>query len=264
MRGSRACAWDCAAFLRASEDVMVARDILLAELTGARFMSRTFRRATRWTWSHSPRRAALAVTCEATPHHFSLTDDDMPPYDSNYKMKPPLRSECDLGAVRRHRFGRGGRHRHRSRAARGQRENAGVRKMSVRRHRPRNRHRPGPGTSGASRQDSSEPHGGTVQHRACARLEPQRGRLSRRARLPTSRFSNLERAWTYDVNKSASKSRNSPFDGHAFRGGPVATVVNGRIVWRAENLEYSYKCIESLLSGIAKLKAAAAAAAAFP
>jgi dihydroorotase len=46
-----------------------------------------------------------------------------------------------------------------------------------------------------------------------------------------------ERAWTYDVNKSASKSRNSPFDGHVFRGGPVATIVNGRVVWTAECLD---------------------------
>jgi dihydroorotase len=38
--------------------------------------------------------------------------------------------------------------------------------------------------------------------------------------------------WTYDVNKSASKSRNSPFHGHTFRGGPVATVAAGDIVWR--------------------------------
>jgi dihydroorotase-like cyclic amidohydrolase len=41
-----------------------------------------------------------------------------------------------------------------------------------------------------------------------------------------------DRAWTYDVNKSFSKSRNSPFDGESFRGGPVATVVGGSIVWR--------------------------------
>ena len=59
------------------------------------------------------------MTAEATPHHFALADADMAPYDSNYKMKPPLRSACDVGAVvagrglRSHR-----RHRHRSRAAR--------------------------------------------------------------------------------------------------------------------------------------------------
>jgi len=38
--------------------------------------------------------------------------------------------------------------------------------------------------------------------------------------------------WTYDVNQSFSKSRNSPFDGHMFRGGPVATIVDGAMVWR--------------------------------
>ena len=41
-----------------------------------------------------------------------------------------------------------------------------------------------------------------------------------------------ESEWTYDVNKSFSKSRNSPFDGQTFRGGPVATVVDGEVVWR--------------------------------
>jgi dihydroorotase len=44
-----------------------------------------------------------------------------------------------------------------------------------------------------------------------------------------------ERQWTFDVNKSFSKSRNTPFDGAAFRGGPVATIVNGKIVWRLED-----------------------------
>ena len=38
--------------------------------------------------------------------------------------------------------------------------------------------------------------------------------------------------WTYDVNQSASRSRNSPFDGKTFRGGPVATIVNGESVWK--------------------------------
>ena len=38
--------------------------------------------------------------------------------------------------------------------------------------------------------------------------------------------------WTYDVNRSFSKSRNTPFDGRTFRGGPVATIVAGVAVWR--------------------------------
>ena len=42
----------------------------------------------------------------------------------------------------------------------------------------------------------------------------------------------LDHAWTYDVNRSPSKSRNSPFHGREFRGGPVATIVGGQIVWQ--------------------------------
>ena len=42
-----------------------------------------------------------------------------------------------------------------------------------------------------------------------------------------------DREWTYDVNKSASKSRNSPFHGRTFKGGPIAAIVAGKIVWQA-------------------------------
>jgi dihydroorotase len=70
-----------------SEDVMVARDILLAELTGARFhvAHLSTRRAVQmvaFAKSHG-----LNITCEVTPHHFSLADSNMEPYNANYKMK---------------------------------------------------------------------------------------------------------------------------------------------------------------------------------
>jgi dihydroorotase len=42
-----------------------------------------------------------------------------------------------------------------------------------------------------------------------------------------------ERAWTYKVADSPSKSRNSPFDGRSFKGGPIATIVGGRFAYRA-------------------------------
>src|SRR5580700_3880864 len=83
----------------ASEDVMVARDILLAELTGARY------HVAHISSHHSVEMVAytkargLSVTAEVTPHHFALADADMYPYDSNFKMKPPLRSHSDVGAV---------------------------------------------------------------------------------------------------------------------------------------------------------------------
>jgi len=41
----------------------------------------------------------------------------------------------------------------------------------------------------------------------------------------------LERKWTYRAEEGVSKSRNTPFDGWSFRGGAVATVVNGRIIF---------------------------------
>jgi dihydroorotase len=62
-------------------------------------------------------------------------------------------------------------------------------------------------------------------------LSLNRGTLSPGAPADVTVFS-LDQGWTYDVNRSASKSRNSPFHGHTFQGGPVATVVGGNIVWR--------------------------------
>jgi dihydroorotase len=59
-----------------------------------------------------------------------------------------------------------------------------------------------------------------------------RGTLAAGAAGDVTIFS-LDREWPYDVNKSFSKSRNSPFDGRTFLGGPVATIVSGQIVWRA-------------------------------
>src|ERR1035438_3713956 len=82
-----------------SEDVMVARDILLAEVTGARY------HVAHISSKHSVEMVAFAkskglkVTAETTPHHFAIADSDMAPYDGNYKMKPPLRSHGDIGAV---------------------------------------------------------------------------------------------------------------------------------------------------------------------
>jgi len=62
-------------------------------------------------------------------------------------------------------------------------------------------------------------------------LRLDRGTLATGAAADVTIFSD-EIAWTYDVKQSFSKSRNSPFDGRTFRGGPVATIVGGSIVWR--------------------------------
>jgi dihydroorotase len=65
---------------------------------------------------------------------------------------------------------------------------------------------------------------------ACV-LNLNTGRIETGAAADLTIF-DTERRWTYDVNKSASKSRNSPLDGHEFRGGPVTTIVAGEIVWK--------------------------------
>src|SRR5208282_994724 len=97
--GVRSVRWGLRGIPAAAEDVMVARDLLLAELTGARYHVAhisTRRAVAMVAWA---RERGLPVTAEATPHHFSLADEDMVAYDSDYKMKPPLRSTRDRAAL---------------------------------------------------------------------------------------------------------------------------------------------------------------------
>ncbi len=218
----------------ASEDVMVARDLLLAQLTGARYHVAHISTRNAVAMVAHAQRSGLPVTCEATPHHFSLTDDRMEPYDSNYKMKPPLRSPCDAGAVidglvsgaigaiatdhaphpgsekmqefERCPFGIIGL------------ETAIALSLEVLVH---------TGKIGLARLVELF----TTGPDAVVRLG--RGTLAPGAAGDVTIFS-TDRAWTYDVNLSASRSRNSPFHGRSFQGGPVATIVNGEIVWRRE------------------------------
>jgi dihydroorotase len=86
----------------AAEEVMVARDLALVELTGGRLhvqhvSTRGAVRAVR-----DAKRRGLRVTAEVTPHHLALTDEDLAAsgYSTNYKMSPPLRSAEDVQAVR--------------------------------------------------------------------------------------------------------------------------------------------------------------------
>ena len=217
----------------ASEDVMVARDILLAEVTGARY------HVAHISSRHSVEMVAYAklrglpVTSEATPHHLTLTDAGMIPYDSNYKMKPPLRSASDVNAVVEGVV-------------------SGAIDAIATDHAPH---------AGSEKMQEFEKcpfgiigletalgialdclvHSGKI---GIARLVElftinparilglNRGTLAPGAPADVTIFS-TQQQWTYDVNKSFSKSRNSPFDGASFRGGPVATIVAGEIVWQA-------------------------------
>jgi dihydroorotase len=214
----------------AAESVCVARDVQLAELTGARLhiahlSARGSLDQVRWAKSRG-----LHVSCEVTPHHFTLIDEDVQ-YDSRFKMNPPLAAREDREALL-----------------------AGLADGTVDAiatdHAP---HEPALKDVEFDR----APFGILGFETALALSLEQlvhRGRISlmRMVELFTTgpaRVLRMERtlatgepgdltifstdhAWTYDVMDSPSKSRNSPFDQREFKGAPMATVVAGRIVWK--------------------------------
>ena len=220
----------------AAEDVMVARDILLAELTGARY------HVAHISTRHAVQMVAFAkskglpVTAEATPHHIALHTGLMAPYDSNYKMKPPLREEADIDAVV------GGIVSGTVDAiASDHAPHAGDDKMQEFEKCPFGII--GLETSVGTALEVLLHTGKVPLNRlialftsAPARVigwkdEQARGALTR-GYVGDVTLLDLTREWTYDVTRSQSKSQNSPFHGHTFKGGPVATIVGGQVVWR--------------------------------
>jgi len=215
----------------AAESVCVARDVQLAELTGARLHIAHLSAIGSLEQVRSAKQRGLRVSCEVTPHHFTLIDEDVQ-YDSCYKMNPPL-------------------------AARGDREAllAGLADGTVDAiatdHAP---HEPAVKDVEFDR----APFGITGFETALSLALEQlvhTGRVSlmRMVELFTSgparilglertiaagrpadlTIFSLDRPWTFQAAESASKSRNSPFDGHSFKGGPMATLVAGRFVHKA-------------------------------
>src|SRR6201994_69942 len=83
----------------AAEDIMVARDIRLAEITGGRLHIQHISTERAVELVREGKRRGVNVTPEACPHHFTLTDDRLRTFDSNYKMNPPLRTQADVDAV---------------------------------------------------------------------------------------------------------------------------------------------------------------------
>ncbi len=82
-----------------SEEIMVARDVMLARLTGGRIHIQHVSARGSVDLIRQARREKLHVTGEVTPHHMALTDECVKTYDTNYKMNPPLRSEADRQAL---------------------------------------------------------------------------------------------------------------------------------------------------------------------
>jgi dihydroorotase len=217
----------------ASEDVMVARDLLLAELTGARFHVAHLSTERSVAMVAFAKSKGLEVSCEVTPHHFAITDDELSGYDGNFKMKPPLRRHADVAAIIDGIV-------------------SGVVDAIATDHAPH---------AGSEKMQEFErcPFGITGLETAIglslelvhtdrigvARmielfttgpakiLKLNRGTLAAGAEGDVTVF-DTDTEWTFDVQQSSSKSRNSPFHGRRFRGGPVATIVGGKIVWKRE------------------------------
>src|SRR4051794_10588194 len=83
----------------AAEEVMVFRDIALAELTGGRLHVLHVSTAGSVDLIRRAKQRGVKVTGEACPHHFTLTDKCLRGFDSNYKMAPPLRTDADVQAI---------------------------------------------------------------------------------------------------------------------------------------------------------------------
>ena len=180
------------------------------------------------------KRAKARVTFEVTPHHFTLTDEDMRDYDSNYKMNPPLRSASDREAIL---------------AALAD----GTVDAVATDHAPHAVHekemefeRAAFGITGLEtalglaitglHREKHIPLARIVELFTAgpARCFDLRGRGSLvRGSMADVTVFDPNKKWTFDAAKSRSKSRNTPFDGWQLTGKVVATIVGGKIVYCA-------------------------------
>lgn len=82
-----------------AEEIMIARDLMLAEYTGARFHVAHISTAKSVDLVRQAKSKGIKVTAEATPHHFVLNEESLRSFDTNLKMSPPLRTEEDRNAI---------------------------------------------------------------------------------------------------------------------------------------------------------------------
>ncbi len=220
----------------AAEDLHVGRDILLSEMTGTRIHIAHISTARSVELVRQAKARGLRVTCEVTPHHFTLTDEDVyrSGYDTNFKMAPPLRTRADLEAILE-----------------------GLRDSTI--DAIATDHAPHHGNEKMYEFDKA-PNGilgletavsltlDRLVNRGVISLERMvellatnpakifkldRGTLKVGAVADVTIF-DPKKQIKVDASKFQSKSRNTPFDGWDLKGAPVATIVGGRIVWRVE------------------------------
>ena len=213
-----------------AETVLVARDLMLAELTGAHLHVAHVSTAGAVELIRQARNRGLQVTAEATPHHLTLTDEATLGFDTNTKMAPPLRSAADVEACRQGLVD-------------------GTIDAVATDHAPHAVHEKEveftAAPFGVIGLETALPVVLDLVRTECltplqlirrltanpARILGQEG-----GRLDTGSPADVvvidpERSWVYDPYKGYSKSRNSPWAGQTLQGRAVATIVAGRLVY---------------------------------
>lgn len=216
-----------------AEDIDAVRDVILAKETGSHIHVAHVSTMGAIEAVRRAKAEGVNVTCEVTPHHFTLTDKAVEGYDTNTKMAPPLRSKEHLQAILE-----------------------GIRDGTI--DAIATDHAPHHADEKALEYDRA-PFGitglETAIGLACSELvhtgvidlvrlvelcstNPARiFKLSGRGSLTPGSAADVtivdpNLKWTYRNTDSRSRSRNSPFDDREFAGGAVATIVAGRIVYQ--------------------------------
>ena len=215
----------------AAEDVDVVRDCVLAKLTGAKVHIAHVSTRGALEALRQAKNDGLPVTCEVTPHHWTLTDEAVAEYDTNTKMSPPLRTRDHVDAVL-----------------------AAMKDGTI--DAIATDHAPHHADEKALEFDQA-PFGITgletavglafdLVHNGLIDLErvvqmcstnparifglADRGSLKANAHADVT-ILDPQLEWVFDVNRSKSKSRNTPFHGRSMHGAAVATIVGGRLVY---------------------------------
>lgn len=219
-----------------AEDVMVARDVLLAELTGGRLHLCHLSTATSLDLVRVAKSRGLAVSCEVAAHQFILTDEDVAGagYDPNWKTNPPLRGAADVEAILQAVYD-------------------GTVDAIVSDHEPHHADEKeldfADAPFGIAALETAVPlalnrlvHGRVIGLMQLVRLMSTRpaeifglpgGTLAEGAPADVTVL-DLRALKNVDPQTFQSKSRNTPFAGMRLKGWPAATIVGGEIVWKAK------------------------------
>jgi len=216
-----------------AEDLDAVRDIILAKETGARLHIAHISTRGAIEIVRRAKNEGINVTCEVTPHHFTLTDSAVEGYDTNTKMSPPLRSEEHLEAILE-----------------------GLKDGTI--DAIATDHAPHHADEKALEYDRAPMgitgletavgltferlvHTGTIDLKRFVELfstNPARiFGLENRGTLKVGAIADVtildpDLSWTFTASESKSKSKNTPFDCRNFCGAAVATIVGGRVVYR--------------------------------